>query len=360
MNSHFDDIVKYSQALVSANEPCIWVPSHRLVVHQVSVPSAPRRKWLALVPWMLEDKLLQSPDDMHFIIAGESNDKLSVLVTAKNQMLEWKVSLEAIGIDSYQFIPDYMALPWHSGLICIGKHTDSILIRYGEFEGFSAPPNLAWHMLADLFENSESPLSLSISMPEDELPRELKDKVEITHQSIDWQNAIVPSNANLLNGDLTFVPNSNVLKPWLKTVALFVLTFILGFAYLNIENNRLKEEIIYLSQQNRSAFYSLFPGLTIRSGDIRLTLESYISNRLRQYESLQSDPMRALTVLDKTMSVCDCDLQSLIWSNNRLKLILPQKAASVINQWSFEGYQKQITSSAENTLTLTLSQEYGQ
>ncbi len=357
MNSHFEDIAEFSQALVSANEPCIWVPSNLLVVHQVAVPSAPRRKWSELVPWMLEDKLLQAPEDMHFVIASKNNDKLNILVTAKDQIQEWKKSVEALGLNSYKFIPDYLALPWHSGLLSIGKFSEHILVRYGEFEGFAAPPNLAWHMLADLFQKSETPLSLSISMPEVELPEQFIEKIEIKHQGIDWQNASFPGSANLLNGEFALAPSSNVLMPWLKTAALFVLSLILGFAFLNIDNNRLEEEISYLEEQNRSAFYSLFPGLTIRSSDIRATLESYISNRFRQRESLQSEGMRALTILDRTLSACNCDLQSLTWSNNSMELMLPQSVENIVQQWSFEEYEKQISADADDSLTLTLYTE---
>ncbi|PCJ42764.1 MAG: hypothetical protein COA71_04485 [SAR86 cluster bacterium] len=359
MNSHFDDITEFSQTLVSTNEPCIWVPSNRLVVHQVPVPSAPKRKWPELVPWMLEDKILQPPESMHFVIVGKSKDKLSVLVVAKDQIREWKNGVEEIGLLNYKFIPDYLALPWHSGLISIGQKSEHVLVRSGEFEGFSAPPDLAWHMLANVLQQSEGPLSLSISMPEDDLPEELKDKVEILHQRIDWQNVSFPGSTNLLKGDFALAPSSNTVNPWLKTAALFVLALILSFVTLNKENNRLQEEVVYLSEQNRSEFYSLFSGLTIRSRDIRATLESYISNRFRQRESLQSDAMQALTVLDRAMSACNCDLQSLTWANNSLELILPKTAASVVSQWTFEGYEKQINTGNENTLRLTLNQEYG-
>ena len=143
--------------------------------------------------------------------------------------------------------------------------------------------------------------------------------------------------------------------PWLKTAALFVLALILGFTSLNLDNNRLEQEIATLGEQNRTVFYSLFPGLSIRSGNIRATLETYISNRFRQRESLESNIMQTLTVLDSAMSACSCDLQSLSWSNNTLELILPQSANAVIAQWDFEGYEKQIITGNEDTLRLILN-----
>jgi type II secretion system protein L len=361
MNSHLDQIANFSVELLKSSEPCIWVPSDRLVFHQVPVPSAPRRKWPDLLPWMLEDKILQSPDDMHFVIAGKDQNKLNVLVVARSQIQAWKETVEASGLASYRLIPDYMALPWHSGLLCVAKHVDRILVRCGEFEGFSASANLAWHMLADLMQKTGSSLSLS-GLSKDELPTLFKEKfaekVEIVHPSIDWQYAGYPANANLLKGDFALASTSNDLMPWLKTAALFVLALVLGFATLNMQNKRLEEEIAALRDQNISAFYSLFPGLTIRSGNIRTTLESYISNRFRQRESLQSEIMQALTVLDRAMSSCNCDLQGLTWRNGSLELILPQSVATVAEQWDFEGYEKRISVTSEDSLALILSPEY--
>lgn len=359
MNSHLADIANLSQTAVSSSDACIWVPTNRLVVHQVPAPSAPRRKWAELVPWMLEDKLLQAPEEMHFVIAGKSKEALSVFVIDKNQIREWKESIEALGLNSFQLIPDFMALPWHSGIVSIGKSDEYVLIRTGELEGFSVPAELAWHMLADVLDRSDKPLRLSLSLPLDELPEELKDKVEIQHQEVDWQNASVPKNANLLIDEFALAPSSNSLVPWLKTAALFVLALILSFAAVNQANNSLEVEIASLDEQNRSAFYSLFPGLTIRSGDIRSTLELYISNRFRQRESLESEVMQALTLVDSAMSTCNCDLQSLTWSNNKLNLILPQSVLNVIEQWEFEGYVTQINTEDEGNLSLTLNQEYG-
>jgi type II secretion system protein L len=362
MNSHLDNIANISDALLKGSEPCIWVPSNKLVCHQIPVPSAPRRKWPDLVPWMLEDKMLQLPDDMHFVIAGKSSDKLNVLVVAKPQMQAWQHSVESAGISRYQLIPDYLALPWHSGLLSIGKYQDRLLVRYGEIEGFSAPANLAWRMVAQLVEKTECALSLS-ALSEADVPAQYQEslvrKVEISHQNIDWQHSGYPASANLLKGEFALKTANNDLTAWFKTAALFVLALALGFATLNMQNKALEEEVAYLNEQNISAFYSLFPGLTIRSGNIRTTLETYIANRFRQRASLQSEIMQALTVLDGTLSSCNCDLQGLVWRNGNLEIVLPESVTAVAEQWSFDGYEKRISAESEGALKLTLNREYG-
>lgn len=371
MNSHINDIARFPDGLLKANEPCIWVPSNLLVVHQVDVPKAPRRKWLDLLPWILEEKLLQAPEDLHFTIAGKNGDTLLVLVAAKAQIQDWKNTVEERGLLNYKLVPDYLALPWSSGLLSIGQNSGNILVRYGEFEGFSAPPSLAWRMITELLKKSEDSkdksahglLKLSLNMSESELPEQFRNNneyiIESQHESIDWQVNNFPENANLLSGAFALAPSSNELMPWLKTAALFVLALVLGFTYLNVDNSRLENEIALLGEENRSAFYSLFPGLTIRSGDIRTTLENYISNRFKQRESLQSEAMSALTILDNALSACNCDLQSLNVRDDKLELILPRSVENTVEQWNFEQYEKQLSTDAD-TLNLTLTKRYEQ
>ena len=33
----------------------LWVPSELVALHLIDPPSAPRRKWAELIPWILED-----------------------------------------------------------------------------------------------------------------------------------------------------------------------------------------------------------------------------------------------------------------------------------------------------------------
>ncbi len=358
MNSHINDIEQFSAGLTPAQGGCIWVPSDKLVLHHVPVPNAPKRKWTELVPWMLEDKLLQSPEELHFVIAGREQGNLCVLACAKSQLEHWIKTVKAKGVQSFQLVPDYMALPWSSGSISIAKQSENILVRYGEIEGFAAKPGLAWHMVKALLQDEEQELTLSICIPQSELPEQLQNTTDIVNSDLDWQTPIYPKNVNLLTGEFAQATTATELVPWMKTAALFVLALGLSLSALSLDNSRLQEQVNRLNEQNRASFYNQFPGLSIRSGDIRTTLESYISDRFRQRESLQSDAMQMLMELDSALSSCNCGLQGLSWRNNSLELTLPQATAESIELLNIEGYQKQISNGTEDTLILTLSRVY--
>ena len=65
----------------------LWVPSEYTSIHYVDVPTAPRRKWMDIIPWMLEDKLLQDPSETHFSLIHETTDQLTYAVTSIDHLL---------------------------------------------------------------------------------------------------------------------------------------------------------------------------------------------------------------------------------------------------------------------------------
>jgi type II secretion system protein L len=68
----------------------LWVPTERIGFHQVDVPTAPERKWPQLIPWLLEDRLLQPVEEMHFVIAGRTgNNQLQLLAVSRDDMQHW-------------------------------------------------------------------------------------------------------------------------------------------------------------------------------------------------------------------------------------------------------------------------------
>ena len=77
----------------------LWVPSERVGLHLIDVPTAPERKWPELIPWLLEDRILQPVDDMHFVIAGRSDGgQLQVLAVSHQDMRDWQRLADNAGV----------------------------------------------------------------------------------------------------------------------------------------------------------------------------------------------------------------------------------------------------------------------
>lgn len=357
MNIHFADIQTAAPRPSAEQKLNIWVPSAAVAIHQLAAPRAPRRKWPDLVPWMLEDRLLQPPEQMHFVILKRQGDQLIVLATAKSSMQEWQGALAEAGISDYRLLPDFLALPWQPGMLSVGRQADQILVRYGELEGFAAAPEFAWYMLGKLLAGTDKP-GLALYMPEQDLPEQFRENIQLSRHSIDWEHARVIDEADLLQGEFALQTAPLLPRRSLATAALVVLALFLSYLSLNLENRHLASEVEGLEAQNRSDFYRLFPGLSIRSGDIRSTIERYISDRFLQRDSLASDAMQTLLSLDEFISSCDCDLQGLVWQDNSLQLKLPLSAETAVEGLQLSGYEKEVSALAGDGLTLTLRREY--
>lgn len=358
MNLHMNELQQSQVRSHLAGQQCIlWVSSAELVMHEIAVPKAPKRKWHELIPWMLEEKLLQAPEDSHFVICGQQDAQLSVLVTARQQMQQWQEAAARAGLDDYLLVPDFMALPWHPGQISIARHGEQILIRHGQFKGFAALPDFAWFMLRRLLQQSEATLLLDPGFPQQELPSALQSRVQGRLAALDWQRAAVPAGVNLLCGEFRLQKQKPESRAWLATAALLLLTLGLTFVSLDLQNKRLQSQVDALTERNRAEFFRLFPGLSIRSGDIRTTLETFISGRFQQRESLNSPAIRALLAADRVLANCNCGLESLEWTGEGLQLQLPLTAAESVDRWQFGDYQKQINALADSGLSVTLRQE---
>jgi len=77
LDQRFSDLTDPLKSVAGSNaEPLtLWVPSEAISLHSVDIPTAPQRKWAELLPWMLEDRVLQPVDEMHFVVAGRDDKK---------------------------------------------------------------------------------------------------------------------------------------------------------------------------------------------------------------------------------------------------------------------------------------------
>ena len=120
----------------------LWVPSERVTVHFVDIPTAPRRKWPELIPWMLEDRLLQGVDEMHFVISKTTAEgQLQVFAVSHQDLKEWQRVAQNAGVSAQSMLPDYLPLPWEPERISVGWRDGVCLVRYGVAQGFAASPD---------------------------------------------------------------------------------------------------------------------------------------------------------------------------------------------------------------------------
>jgi type II secretion system protein L len=339
MTLSVDHIHHLDRHLVSEGEDhrsmALWVPSERVTVHRIDAPTAPQRKWSELIPWILEDRLLQAVEDMHFVIGAvtDEDDKkqVDVTVVSKQDMREWLRIADNASVAPSALVPDYFALPYEEGRISIVWREGTFLVRDADGSGFSASPVLAWSLVRRLCETADVAPRLSISVPDKSLvPEDLLEDADINDADIDWQFCEYPLSANLLNGEFASSASSQANgRSWLSTAALFILAVVLGFGYLQVSNAQLEGTVSVLEKQVSSGFGNVFAGKKAQPEKVRVSGELLLANLFKQRESSEAPAMKALAGLEGFMTACNCDLKSLSVNDTEIQLEL--KNASKLN-----------------------------
>lgn len=342
----------------------LWVPTERIGFHQVEVPTAPERKWPQLIPWLLEDRILQPVEEMHFVIAGRTdNNQLQVLAVSREDMQHWCRVAENSAVAASSMVPDYLALPWEAGRINVGWREGTVVVRSGPDQGFAASPEIAWAMIDRLIQSAEVAPRLSISIPDQSLvPQYLGQTADINDSNIDWEFTDIPATPNLLQGD--FKPRSSQTSQasWLPVMGLAALALVLLFAYLQISNNLLGKQVQQLEQQLVSGSSKLFGTGNINAADVRSLAEQRLSYMFAQQQSLRTGAVVRLTALDALMSDCECNLVSMTAGDDKLSLVIDSGSKLKSRALNIPGYQTSITQQpnrGEDSIVLTLTAKAG-
>ena len=323
----------------------LWVPSERVGVHLIDVPTAPERKWPELIPWLLEDRLLQPVADMHFVIAGRShNGQLQIWAVSHNDMREWQRVADNAGVAVQSLVPDYLALPWEEGRIHIAWRDGCCLVRTGVDQGFAANADIAWTMIDNLLATAEIAPRLSIAVPDPTLvPEHVRQLADINDASIDWTFADNPVTANLLSGQYRASTRSLPTSQWLPAAGLGVLALVLMLSYLQLSSSFLQTQVQSLEKQLVRDYSKLFPGARQGTRGIREAVEARLNASFLQQRALTNGSVATLTALDELMSTCDCDLIGLVAEKDSLELTIGNGERLKTRALNIPDYQVAIT-----------------
>ena len=348
MTLSVDHIHHLDRQLVTEGEEhrsmALWVPSERIAVHRIEAPSAPRRKWSELIPWILEDRLLQPVEDMHFvigaIISAEDKKWVDVTVVNRQDMQEWLRIADNVSVAPTALVADYLALPVEEGRISVVWREGALLIRDESGSGYAAAPALAWGMLRRQIKSAEIAPRLSISIPDETLvPEDLREEADINSAEIDWQFSEIALSANLLTGEFASSAKSADGVSWLPTAALVVLTVVMCFGYLQVSNSLLEERVASLEKQVRTGFSNVFVGKKAKPEKVRASGEKLLESLFDQQQSVNAPSMRALASLEKNMTACNCDLVSLSVVDSQIQLDVKNAAKLNAAQWRIPGFK---------------------
>lgn len=341
LDQHFNATDDPLQSVAGArvDSKSLWVPSDRVGLHSIPIPSAPERKWAELIPWMLEDRLLQPIDEMHFVVAGRDDQQLHILAVSQQDMREWLRIADNAGVAASAMAPDFMALTWEAGIVSVGWREGMLLVRDGIYSGFAASPKLGWVMLDGILKNSSVMPRLSISLPdEDMVPEHLREAASINSSSIDWQFTSFPS-LNLMSAEFKPKAASSVWFHWWPVaVSTFAVLFLAVF-YLQVASRALEADVLTLEQQLLTSHTRVFGGAKPSLSEFRSIAESKIDRLFKQQKSLQQEPLVGIAALNSFMTACQCELHSMIANKSGVQLKLSGGSKLMAKSLNIKGYQ---------------------
>ena len=305
----------------------LWIPSDQITVQRIQAPTAPRRKWPSLIPWIMEERILDRVDDMHFVI-GEylEDDFVEVFSVRKKDLLNWLRVAENSGVVVRKMVPDYFALPWEVGRLSVGWREGYCLVRYSASEGFSSKPNSAWKIIEHYIESEDVPPRVSISVPAHvSVPESLKKISEVNRSEVDWQTCDMRDGINLLEGEFKPV-DKPFSRLWGVNITLATILCALMFGYLQLDVKKISADLREIEQHIEVSYGRIFSGESIEVDELRSAFDIQLRRMLAQRKATESMPLSGLRALSNVMSNCDCDLHSLDASSDTIRVRVDRSA----------------------------------
>lgn len=145
-----------------------WIATEAVIIHTVAVPPVPRRKWQSMLPWLLEDRLLQ-PVVQLVLVSSErdGSGQVAVLAADAGQLAAWQRAYPG------ELVPDGFALPWRVGECALWLDGDRWLVRHGPWQLAAGPATLLTPLVSGLLAQHQLQLVVYGRQREGELPESL-------------------------------------------------------------------------------------------------------------------------------------------------------------------------------------------
>ena len=287
-------------------------PEHRVQVRRITLAKGQHRHAEQVIPFLLEESLAQSPDELHYTLLNKTNKESPwVSIVAQQVMASWLADLQALGWQHCIILPVNSALPFwpeqgESELDFI--FTSETHLLYRDEDSVSCLPLSAraylpkrdsYHLccnqqeLAD-FEGMSASFE-SLTTWSNQLSNH-KGKLE------SWLYVVatrLQSNSQFFHSNLChgqFGRQTQVwsqVKPWLW-VAVFALFSFATELYLTVkETQELKQQADSLYQESSAAFLRLAPD----EGRVSY-LDRQIKGRIQRAKQGQAETKKSLTVYE--------------------------------------------------------------
>lgn len=285
----------------------VWVPTEQLACHSVEVPPVPRKKWQAMIPWLLEDRLLDKPEAMEFFFSDkQSGNNVAVIAVSKAVLADWQKQLKQHQVHYSALVPDFFSLPWQPGTVTIALAGEHCLARTGQWQGAAGAIEWLLPMLEQQVAANGLDVVLCNQQREQELPQWLQGAA-VKQYTVSLFDRIHAPSLSLATGE-----RDQRRQTWPLAARVAAVLALLGTGLLTsnywLESQKMAEQARYFDAQLRQGYRQYFGGpYDFAMADFQRVVSAQLDR------SGDSDAAMAnLVRLDQILSRCgDCRLEKL-------------------------------------------------
>ncbi len=252
----------------------VLAPAETLLLAQVNIPARNRQRVLQALPYMLEDRLVQDIELLHFAIgAREADGALNVAVVERAQLDSWLERLRRAGLEPEAILPETLTLPYEDGAWTVLVDGPVTIVRTGPQAGFAIDSDNLEALLGQALEEAGAarPTRLQVysgegntgawpAFPDIESRQSTLDEDALVLMA---QHVNERASIDLLQGEYNRREQfGRLYRPWIASAAALGLLVILHTAMLAWDYSTLSSEADRLQQAIEQTYLEAFPDAT--------------------------------------------------------------------------------------------------
>jgi len=161
---HSGDAELLAETLAVPNLPaCLIVPGHQVVARKMPVEGVEKKHLDKLLPYEMEEQLIDAVEDLHFCIGDVGDDDEAELIYLTTDYLNNVLSaVNALGADIQHIYPDYLLLEKDALAGTLLLDGELVIGRFGASKGFSIEINVAPYVIEEHVRGALSPSPLRL------------------------------------------------------------------------------------------------------------------------------------------------------------------------------------------------------
>lgn len=184
------------------------LPGQDIVSQRVDVDIKDRKQLFKVLPYEIEDTIIDAVEDLHFAFGPIENDTIPVAYADFDSLQATISEVEATGAEVVRCSADYLYLPYQPGTWTLLLENEILLALVDKGIGFTVEQPMAGAFLAALAEQSPAPGNIYLYGDSEEslmalhalLPASItqSETILITEQEAGFWDLVVPSNPSLM------------------------------------------------------------------------------------------------------------------------------------------------------------------